>query len=191
MVPRGRQCPVVLWGARRVSASIPEAQPVLLSCDSLDASGTMLDPNAARCAGCAKLMALAQLTYDDDGRLLCAKCHAVKMSDLTGKVVLSADEYRACEVCAQKLVPQLVRDGSSNFDTRRRYACHCGHAFWTLTWPALLMATVFGAMGALGAGHAFHDQDLDEMIVPAILMAIACLFLVRDATIRHRNPRVL
>ena len=151
----------------------------------------MLAPNAARCAGCAKQMALAQLTYDDNGRLLCAKCHAVQMSDLTGKVALSADEYRACEVCGKKLVPELVRDGSSNFDTRRRYGCECGHAFWIMTWPAILMAAVFGALGALGAGHSLYDQDLDEMIVPAILMAIACLLLLRDATIRQRNPRVL
>lgn len=163
----------------------------LLSRDSLDASGPMVDPNAARCAGCAKQLALAQLTYDDNGRLLCAQCHAVQMSDLTGKVALSADEYRACEVCGKKLTPELLKDDSDGFHTRRRYACQCGHGFWILTWPSILMAAVFGVGGAAGAGYAFHDQDLEDMIVPAILMAIACLLLLRDATIRQRNPRVL
>ncbi|MCC6897382.1 MAG: hypothetical protein IT377_00330 [Polyangiaceae bacterium] len=151
----------------------------------------MVDPDTARCAGCAKQLALPKLTYDDAGRLLCAKCHAAQMSNFADKVAISADEYRACEACGKKLVPELVADDADSFHTRRRYACQCGQGFWILTWPAIVMAALLGAGSAAAAGSAFYGQELDEMIVPAIVMAIITVLLVRDATIRHRNPRVL
>ncbi len=142
----------------------------------------MVRKDLIECEGCGKLTRPEKLSFDNEGRALCAGCNEAAITDKASWLKRKPKQPRRCRICGHVVRPTSAGGGY--------YQCECGYTF---SLDGTAGVSVWGVAGALSSWLSGLALSADAY-VPALLAAgfalIMVVKIVREFVTRVRNPPV-